>query len=86
MNIKLELLKGYISDFINSNLKDFEIDATEICNTNSSAYNGTVEIVLNRSKQKPLKTWFSGAFLTFNFFDENYIVNGSSRTPNPTNL
>ncbi len=33
MNIKLELLKSYISDFINSNLEDFEIDASKIANT-----------------------------------------------------
>ncbi len=33
MNIKLELLKIYISDFINSNLGDFEIDASKIADT-----------------------------------------------------
>ncbi|MBQ4542637.1 MAG: hypothetical protein IJA19_00565 [Clostridia bacterium] len=33
MNIKLELLKGYISDIINCNLEDFEIDASEIADT-----------------------------------------------------
>ena len=33
MNIKLELLKSYISDFINSNLENFEIDASKICDT-----------------------------------------------------
>ena len=33
MNIKLELLKGYISDYINSNLEDFEIDASKIVDT-----------------------------------------------------
>lgn len=33
MNIKLELLKGYISDFINNSLDDFEIDANEIADT-----------------------------------------------------
>ena len=30
MNIKLELLKNCISDYINSNLEDFEIDASKI--------------------------------------------------------
>ena len=30
MNIKLELLKTYIIDFIDSNLEDFEIDASQI--------------------------------------------------------
>ncbi len=33
VDIKLELLKGYISDFINSKLEDFEIDADKIANT-----------------------------------------------------
>lgn len=33
MNIKLELLKGHISDFINNSLKNFEIDANEIADT-----------------------------------------------------
>jgi len=33
MNIKIELLRGYISDFINSKLEDFEIDASQIADT-----------------------------------------------------
>ncbi len=33
MNIKLELLKDYISDFVNSHIKDFEIDADKIADT-----------------------------------------------------
>ena len=33
MNIKLQLLKGYISDYINSNLEDFEIDVSKIADT-----------------------------------------------------
>ena len=33
MNIKLELLKDYISDYINSNLEGFEIDASKIVDT-----------------------------------------------------
>lgn len=33
MKIKLELLKSYIKDYINNNLQDFEIDASEIANT-----------------------------------------------------
>ncbi len=33
MNIKLELLKGYIADFIKNHLKDFEIDVCEIADT-----------------------------------------------------
>ncbi len=33
MNIKLELLKRYIVDFINNNLENFEIDASKIADT-----------------------------------------------------
>lgn len=33
MNIKLELLKEYIADFINNNLENFEIDACKIADT-----------------------------------------------------
>ena len=33
MNIKLELLKVYIADFINNHLKDFEIDASQVADT-----------------------------------------------------
>ncbi len=33
MNLKLELLKSYISDYINSNLEDFEMDASQIADT-----------------------------------------------------
>lgn len=33
MNIKLELLRRYLSDFINSRIEDFEIDASQIANT-----------------------------------------------------
>ncbi len=33
MNIKVELLKNYISDFINFKIEDFEIDASQIVDT-----------------------------------------------------
>ena len=42
MNIKLELLKSYIKDYINNNLQDFEIDASEIAD--SKAINILAEI------------------------------------------
>ncbi len=35
MDIKLELLKNYISDFINNNLEDFQIDASQIADTSA---------------------------------------------------
>ncbi len=33
MNIKLDLLKKYLSDFINDNIENFEIDASKIADT-----------------------------------------------------
>ena len=33
MNIKTELLKKYIADFIDNNLDDFEIDVSKIADT-----------------------------------------------------
>ncbi|MBO5060461.1 MAG: hypothetical protein J6C82_06080 [Clostridia bacterium] len=33
MKIKTELLKKYISDYINNSIRDFEIDADEITDT-----------------------------------------------------
>ncbi|MBQ2890100.1 MAG: hypothetical protein IJE44_00460 [Clostridia bacterium] len=33
MNIKVELLKDYISDFIKNRIEDFEIDASQIADT-----------------------------------------------------
>ena len=33
MNIKLELLRDYISDFVNSKIEDFEIDASQIADS-----------------------------------------------------
>ena len=42
MNIKVELLKNYISDFINFKLEDFEIDASHIAD--STAIKALAEI------------------------------------------
>lgn len=33
MNIKVELLKNHITDFINYHVEDFDIDASQIANT-----------------------------------------------------
>lgn len=33
MTIKTELLKGFISDYINNQIEDFDIDADKITNT-----------------------------------------------------
>lgn len=35
MDIKIELLKAYISDYINHRIEDFEINANEIADTNT---------------------------------------------------
>ena len=42
MNIKLELLRDYITDFIRFRIKDFEIDASQIADT--TAINALAEI------------------------------------------
>ena len=42
MNIKTELLKEYIADYINNHIEDFEIDANK--NTNTVAINILAEI------------------------------------------
>ncbi len=42
MNIKVELLKNYITDFINDRLDNFDIDASEIAN--STAIRALAEI------------------------------------------
>lgn len=36
MNIKVELLKGFISDFINNKIEDFDIDASKIADTTAT--------------------------------------------------
>lgn len=46
MNIKLELLKSYISDFINSNLDDFEINASEIADTTAISILSEVQNII----------------------------------------
>ena len=33
MNVKLELLRNYISDFITNKIEDFEIDASQIADS-----------------------------------------------------
>ena len=42
MNIKVELLKNYISDYVNQHINDFEIDADKI--TDSVAVKALSEI------------------------------------------
>ena len=46
MNIKLELLKIYISDVINSKLEDFEIDASQIADTIAIQMIGEIQKII----------------------------------------
>ena len=46
MNIKIELLKKYVSDFINSNMDDFEIDASQIADTTAIQILGEIQNVI----------------------------------------
>ena len=46
MNIIVELLKRYISDFVNSNIVDFEIDASQIADTTAIQILGEIQNVI----------------------------------------
>ena len=46
MNIKLELLKNHITDYINYRLEDFDIDASEIANTTAIRALGEIQKVI----------------------------------------
>ena len=46
MNIKLELLKNHIADYINDRLDNFDIDASEIANTTAIRALGEIQKVI----------------------------------------
>ncbi len=46
MEIKLELLRNYISDFIRLRIKDFEIDASQIADTTAIQALGEIQEVI----------------------------------------
>ncbi len=46
MNVKIEVLKNYISDFINSRIEDFEIDASQITDTTSTQILAEIQKVI----------------------------------------
>ncbi len=46
MNVKLELLKSYICDFVNNNLEDFEIDASQIADTTATQMLSQIQKVI----------------------------------------
>ena len=46
MNIKLELLKEYIADYVRFKLEDFEIDVSQIANTTAIMALGEIQKVI----------------------------------------
>ena len=50
MNIKLELLKNFISDYINNNLEDFEIDALQIADTTATKMLSEIQKVIRNEE------------------------------------
>ena len=46
MDIKVELLKGYISDFVQSRIGDFEIDASQIADTTAIQMLSEIQAVI----------------------------------------
>ncbi len=48
MRIKVELLKGYIHDFINSNIEDFEIDEEKIADTTAIRMLAEIQKVIKK--------------------------------------
>ena len=46
MNIKVELLNNYISDFIKSRIEDFEIDASQIADTTATQMLSEIQNVI----------------------------------------
>ena len=46
MNIKTELLKDHISDFVQSRIEDFEIDASQIADTTATQMLSEIQTVI----------------------------------------
>ena len=49
MNIKVELLRNYISDFIKNNLEDFEIDASQIADTTATQMLSEIKSIIKNA-------------------------------------
>ena len=50
MDIKLELLRNYITDFVNNKIEDFEIDASQIADTTAiQALNEIQKVIKDES-------------------------------------
>ena len=50
MNIKVELLKNYISDFIQNKIKDFEIDSSQIADTTATQMLSEIQKIIRNEK------------------------------------
>ena len=50
MNVKVELLKEHITDFINSKIEDFEIDATQIADTAATQMLSEIQKVIKNAE------------------------------------
>lgn len=50
MKTKVELLKTHISDFINSRIEDFEIDADDIANTVAIKILAEIQEIIKNSR------------------------------------
>lgn len=50
MNVKVELLKEYVSDFINQKIEDFEIDADKIADSVAVKIIEEIKNVLNNEQ------------------------------------
>ena len=56
MNIKTELLKKYISYYINYHIDDFEIDADEITDTIAKTMLGEIQEILHHTEYSDFET------------------------------
>ena len=50
MNIKVELLKNYISDFIQNKIEDFEIDSSQIADTTATQMLSEIQKIIRDEK------------------------------------
>ena len=50
MNIKVELLKNYISDIIQNKIEDFEIDSSQIADTTATQMLSEIQKIIREEK------------------------------------
>ncbi len=50
MNVKVELLKNHITDFINSKIEAFEIDASQIADTTATQMLSEIQKVIKNAE------------------------------------